>query len=133
MRRGTIRGWMRLSFLAQLGPLTTFMITFFGIPILVFFIYSFWAVTGWQMIPQWNLNNYWRAISNGLYRALILRSIRIGLFTAILSVIIVYPLAYTLAFKIRKYRDLVLFILMISLFSNYLVRISAWRSVLRGR
>ena len=130
MARESIRQRIKLNLTAQLGPLTTFMIVFFGVPLLVFFIYSFWAVDGWNIVHQWNLGNYFRAIVTPMYRTLILRSLFIGLFTATLSVIVVYPLAYTLAFKIRKYRDLILFILMISLFSNYLVRIYAWRSVL---
>jgi spermidine/putrescine transport system permease protein len=54
----------------------------------------------------------------------------IGLRIAVLSVIIVYPLAYTMVFKFERYRDLILFLLAISLFSNYLVRIYAWRSIL---
>jgi spermidine/putrescine transport system permease protein len=119
-----------LNVTAQLGPLTTFMLIFFGIPVGVFFIYSFWAVEGWSIVHEWNLYNYLRTIGTPMYRMLILRSTLIGLFTAALTVIVVYPLAYTLAFKIRRYRDLILFILMISLFSNYLVRIYAWRSVL---
>ncbi len=130
MIRESIRRRINPNLTAQLGPLTTFMLIFFGIPILVFFIYSFWAVEGWNIVHQWNLSNYLRTIVTPMYRVLILRSVFIGLFTAALAVIVVYPLAYTLAFKIRKYRDLILFILMVSLFSNYLVRIYAWRSVL---
>lgn len=130
MIRESIGRKINLNLIAQLGPLTTFMIIFFGMPILVFFIYSFWTVEGWTMVRQWSLGNYLRAVATPVYRMLILRSVFIGLFTATLSVIVVYPLAYTLAFKIRRYRDLIQFILMISLFSNYLVRIYAWRSVL---
>jgi len=128
MIRESIR--RNLNPIAQLGPLTTFMIIFFGFPILVFFIYSFWTVQGWTIVRQWSLGNYFHAVASPVYRMLILRSVFIGLFTATLSVVVVYPLAYTLAFKIRRYRDLILFILMISLFSNYLVRIYAWRSIL---
>jgi spermidine/putrescine transport system permease protein len=130
MNRESIKRKINLSLIAQLGPLTTFMVIFFGIPIFVFFLYSLWAVEGWNIVRRWNLNNYFLAIVTPMYRLLILRSILIGLLTGALSVIVVYPLAYTLAFKIRKYRDLILFILMISLFSNYLVRIYAWRSIL---
>lgn len=128
--RKSIKDRMNLTAIAQLGPLTTFMALFFGIPIFVFFIYSLWTVEGWEIVHQWTISNYIRAVETPMYRMLILRSVFVGFFTAALSVIVVYPLAYTLAFKIRKYRDLILFVLMLSLFSNYLVRIYAWRSVL---
>lgn len=114
----------------SLGPLTTYMFLFFIIPIGVFFIYSFWAVKGWDVVPEWNLGNYIDVFTSPVYTRLILRSIAIGFGTGLLSVLVVYPLAYTMVFKFTKYRDLILFLLAISLFSNYLVRIYAWRAVL---
>jgi spermidine/putrescine transport system permease protein len=106
------------------------MLIFFIIPIGVFFIYSFWTVRQWEIVREWNLKNYIEVLTSAVYTRLIFRSIGIGLMTAILSVLVVYPLAYTMVFKFEKYRDLILFLLAISLFSNYLVRIYAWRSVL---
>ncbi len=114
----------------RLGPLTLYMLVFFIIPIGVFFVYSFWTVRTWDVVREWNLNNYIEILTSPVYTKLMFRSIGIGLATAILSVLVVYPLAYTMVFKFEKYRDLILFLLAISLFSNYLVRIYAWRSIL---
>ena len=47
-----------------------------------------------------------------------------------LSVLIAYPLCYVMAFKAKRHRDLLLFLVLLTLFSNYLIRIYAWRSVL---
>lgn len=112
------------------GPLTLYMLVFFIVPIGVFFVYSFWTVRTWNVVREWNLNNYLEILTSPVYTKLIFRSIGIGLCTAVLSVLLVYPLAYTMVFKFEKYRDLILFLLAISLFSNYLVRIYAWRSIL---
>jgi spermidine/putrescine transport system permease protein len=106
------------------------MLLFFVIPIGIFFVYSFWTVRQWNIVHEWSLKNYIEVLTSAVYTRLIFRSIGIGLTTAILSVLLVYPLAYTMVFKFEKYRDLILFLLAISLFSNYLVRIYAWRSVL---
>jgi spermidine/putrescine transport system permease protein len=114
----------------RLGPLTVYMLVFFIIPIGVFFVYSFWTVRTWNVVREWNLNNYIEILTSPVYTKLMFRSIGIGVATAILSVLVVYPLAYTMVFKFEKYRDLILFLLAISLFSNYLVRIYAWRSIL---
>jgi spermidine/putrescine transport system permease protein len=114
----------------RLGPIVLYMLIFFVIPIGVFFTYSFWTVREWNIVREWNLNNYIDVLTSRVYTRLIFRSIGIGLATAILSILVVYPLAYTMVFKFEKYRDLILFLLAISLFSNYLVRIYAWRSVL---
>jgi spermidine/putrescine transport system permease protein len=120
----------RLGPLVQLGPLTLYMFVFFVVPVGVFLLYSFWAVQEWDVVRVWNLANYRDVFSSPVYPRLILRSLGVGVATAVLSVVVVYPLAYTLAFRLEKYRDLILFLLAISLFSNYVVRIYAWRSIL---
>jgi spermidine/putrescine transport system permease protein len=119
-----------LSLGSGLGPLANYMLIFFVIPIAVFFVYSFWRVSGWDIVRQWNLDNYREVFTSAVYSKLMLRSLFVGLTTAALSILVVYPFAYTLVFKFAKYRDLILFLLTISLFSNYLVRIYAWRSIL---
>ncbi len=123
-RRGNLTPALRL------GPLTAYMLVFFIVPIGIFFVYSFWTVRQWNIVREWNLNNYVEVLTSPVYTKLILRSISVGLRTAILSVLVVYPLAYAMVFRFEKYRDLILFLLAISLFSNYLVRIYAWRSIL---
>ena len=120
----------RVGPLVQLGPLALYMFVFFVVPVGVFLLYSFWAVREWDVVRVWNLANYRDVFSSPVYPQLILRSLGVGVATAVLSVVVVYPLAYTLAFRLEKYRDLILFLLAISLFSNYVVRIYAWRSIL---
>lgn len=119
-----------LAPLLRLGPLSLFMFIFFISPIAIFFVYSFWTKQGWDIVREWNIDNYTYVLTSPVYTKLIFRSLGIGLRIAILSVLVVYPLAYTMVFKFEKYRDLILFLLAISLFSNYLVRIYAWRSIL---
>lgn len=116
--------------IVRLGPLTLFLLVFFIVPIGIFFIYSFWTVRQWNIVREWNFNNYIDIFSSPVYTKLMLRSLTVGLRTAALSVLVVYPLAYTMVFRFEKYRDLILFLLAISLFSNYLIRIYAWRSIL---
>jgi spermidine/putrescine transport system permease protein len=126
----TVDNRRRFGPIWNIGPLSTFMFLFFVIPVGIFVIYSFWTVRSYNIIHEWNINNYIRVFTSEVYIRLIIRSIGVGFLTALLSVVFVYPLAYTMAFKFIKYRDLILFILAISLFSNYLVRIYAWRSLL---
>jgi spermidine/putrescine transport system permease protein len=120
----------RLGPLVRLGPLTLYMLVFFVIPVGTFLLYSFWTVREWDVVRVWNLGNYREVFTSPVYPRLIMRSLAVGAVTAVLSVVVVYPLAYTLVFRLARYRDLILFLLTISLFSNYVVRIYAWRSIL---
>ena len=106
------------------------MLIFFVVPVGTFFLYSFWTVREWDVERVWNLANYRDVFASPVYPRLILRSLTVGAVTAVLSVAVVYPLAYTLVFRLERYRELILFLLTISLFSNYVVRIYAWRSIL---
>jgi spermidine/putrescine transport system permease protein len=116
--------------LVQLGPLALYMFLFFVVPVGTFLLYSFWTVQGWDVVRVWNVANYRDVFASPVYPRLIARSLGVGAVTALLSVVVVYPLAYTLVFRLERYRDLILFLLAISLFSNYVVRIYAWRSIL---
>lgn len=113
-----------------LSPLLVYMVIFFVLPVAIFFVYSFWKVSGWEIVKEWGIGNYRELLFSPVYSRLMLRSLGVGFVTATLSVLVCYPLAYTLVFKLERYRDLILFLLAISLFSNYLVRIYAWRSIL---
>jgi spermidine/putrescine transport system permease protein len=116
--------------MVQLGPLGLYMFVFFVVPVGIFLLYSFWTVREWDVVRVWNLANYREVFASPVYPRLIMRSLAVGAVTAVLSVLVVYPLAYTLVFRLERYRDLILFLLTLSLFSNYVVRIYAWRSVL---
>jgi len=113
-----------------LTPLFTYFTFFFFAPMFVLFIYSFWLKTSTGLVPTFTLHNYLYIFSNKLYPITILRSIRIGFITAIICVIISYPVAYSLTFKYKKLQDLVLYLILISLFSSYLVRVYAWKTIL---
>ena len=49
-------------------PATMFLLVFLVGPVAVFFVYSFWTVTGFDLAPVWNLDNYRDALSDEIYR-----------------------------------------------------------------
>jgi len=96
----------------------------------VLFVYSFWLKTSTGLVPTFTLYNYLYIFSKKLYLITILRSLRIGITTSMICVLISYPVAYSLTFKYKKLQDFVLYLILISLFSSYLVRVYAWRTIL---
>ena len=106
------------------------MILLFAAPIFVFFIYSFWYLKGWEIVREWTLKNYVEVMTNPTYLILITRSVGIGLTTACVTVILSYPVAYAMAFRMKEGRELILLLMVLSLFSSYLVRVYAWKTIL---
>jgi len=113
-----------------IGAPTLYMALLFAAPILVFLIYSFWQLRGFAILPQWTLKNYVQVVQNPVYITLIVRSIAIGLVTALVTVVLSYPVAYAMAFRMKEGRELILLLMILSLFSSYLVRVYAWKTIL---
>jgi spermidine/putrescine transport system permease protein len=60
----------------------------------------------------------------------LLRTVEVGLISAAITVPVAFTLAYLMRFVLARRGELVLQFVMVSLFSGYLVRIYAWRTIL---
>lgn len=76
------------------------------------------------------LEGFMYAFSNGFIWKLFLRSIFFSMVTTLLCLIIGYPLALLIAKSKKKYRDLLLLLVIIPFWSNFLIRIYAWMIIL---
>jgi spermidine/putrescine transport system permease protein len=108
------------------------MMFLFLAPIFVFLVYSFWRLEGFEIIREWTLENYVHVIQNRVYVQLIVRSIGIGAITGVVTVLLSYPVAYAMVFRMKAERELILLLMILSLFSSYLVRVYAWKTILGG-
>jgi spermidine/putrescine transport system permease protein len=115
---------------APLLPAGTAYTLFFAVPMLCLFVVSFWRAKGFELIPDVALDNYERIATSDLYRALLLRTVTIGFVTACIVVPIAFALSYLMRFVFERRAVLILQLIMLSLFSGYLVRIYAWRTIL---
>jgi spermidine/putrescine transport system permease protein len=120
----------RRNHLYLLSPLFFYFVVFFFIPLFILFVYSFWRTTSTGLVPTLTLYNYLYIFSRELYPSIILKSIQIGFLTAIICILLSYPVAYALTFKYKRLQDFVLYLILISLFSSYLVRVYAWKTIL---
>lgn len=114
----------------QIGPATGFFLVFFVVPLAILFAMSFWTQDGFERIPGFDLANYLKATTSRLYPAVLLRTILVGFVTAAIVVPIAYALAWLMRFTFERRGRLILGVVLISLFSGYLVRIYAWRTIL---
>jgi spermidine/putrescine transport system permease protein len=125
-----IRSSLRTGQVVSIGAPIAYMVLLFLAPIFVFLVYSFWRLEGFEIIREWTLANYVHVIENRVYVLLILRSIGIGTITGIVTVLLSYPVAYAMVFRMKAERELILLLMLLSLFSSYLVRVYAWKTIL---
>src|SRR3712207_907423 len=77
---------------------------------------------------DWNWQTYADAFSD--YQEQFLRSLRYAAMATLAALVISFPLAYFIAFKAGRLRNLMLLLIILPFFTSYLVRTSAWQVIL---
>jgi len=76
----------------------------------------------------WAWSNYWNAIHD--YRAQFVRSIEYAGIATLLALVASYPVAYWIAFRGGRWKNLLLLFIVAPFFVTYLVRTLAWLNIL---
>ena len=77
---------------------------------------------------QWNWSTYSDAISQ--YDEQFLRSLKYAGIATLLAFVISFPLAYFIAFKAGRWKNLMLLLIILPFFTSYLMRTVAWQTIL---
>jgi spermidine/putrescine transport system permease protein len=76
------------------------------------------------------LENYQRFFSDALYAELFLKSFWYALITTLLCLAIAFPLALLIARSPKSHRDLLVLLVILPFWSNFLIRVYAWMIIL---
>ena len=108
------------------------MVAFLFIPYAVMFTYSFYIKNYPTFIPAFVFDNYRTVVSDPLYFQVFLRTTKIALAVAVSALIIAYPLAYFLVFKVRnkQLRTALYMAVIVPLWVSYLLRAYTWKTIL---
>jgi spermidine/putrescine transport system permease protein len=77
---------------------------------------------------DWAWGNYWDAITT--YRGHFVRSLEYAGIATVLALLVSYPLAYWIAFRGGRWKNLLLLFIVAPFFVTYLIRTLAWQSIL---
>lgn len=116
-----------------LFPITGWEIFFYLVPLGFLAVISFWLTKDYQIIASWNLENYKKVITDPIIRVAFSRSMIISITTLVITILVAYPFAYGLVFKVpKRYRQLILIAIIAPFWTNYLVRVYSWQIILGG-
>jgi putative spermidine/putrescine transport system permease protein len=114
-------------------PLGAFLIVYVG-ALVVLFVSSFWGVDSFtgKLIHHWTLANYRLIFSSGQpYLSIAGRTIGIAAAVTLTDAVLAFPLGYFMArLASSRTRTLLFVMVLLPLWSSYLVRIYAWRTIL---
>jgi len=117
--------------LALISPTFLYLMIFMILPMVLVVILSLLTRGPYgNVVYRLNLSNYTRLI-DPLYLRILWFSLWTAGLTTILSVLIGYPLAYYIARSPRNQRSLLLFLILVPFWTNFIIRIYAWIMILR--
>lgn len=130
LERAAERAQSRRGFLISL-PAYVYLVVFFATPLALVLVYSFASrsSTGRTVLEDWNLESYRRLFSD-LVLEISVRSFILAVVTTLICLIVSYPFAYYIATRSPRVRNILLVLVMIPFWSNFLVRTYAWRVIL---
>lgn len=121
------------------GPPLAYLIVFFAIPCLLMLVASVRApgefgglapLVGDGGRLNLSLESYARFFASAIYLELFAKSLGYALLTTALCLLIAYPVSMLIAASSRKYRDLLLLLVILPFWSNFLIRVYAWMIIL---
>jgi spermidine/putrescine transport system permease protein len=114
-----------------LPPAVT-LILLFGLPLALVFAVSF-ASRGTYGGIEWafTLGNY-TSIADPLYLRIFWRSLWLAVLTTVICLVMGFPLAYVIACAPKRRQGILLFLVIIPFWTNFLVRTYAWMFILRS-
>jgi spermidine/putrescine transport system permease protein len=121
---------------SSLGPIAllaaplAWMSIFYLIPIGLLLIHAFWSVDYLTIDRSFTLDNIRTVVENPLYPTVLGRTVMIAAAVTITDVVLAFPIAYYIAKRAAKHRELLLMLVVFPLWSSYLVRAFAWKTIL---
>jgi len=120
------------------GPPILYLIVFFAIPSLIMVLASFRTPGEFGGLAplieegklDLNVESYARFFSESVYAQIFLKSFWYALATTLFCLLLAYPLASLIARSSKRYRDLLLLLVILPFWSNFLIRVYAWMIIL---
>ena len=118
--------------LLMLAPATVLIAVFLIVPMLIVLGYSFAGRDAYGgIVPGFTLDSY-RELFQPLYFPIFWNSVKLAFWNTVLCVLTAYPIAYFIAFRAGRFAPVLLILMLIPFWIDFLIRISAW-VVLMGR
>lgn len=118
-----------LEYALVVGPLL-YMLLFFLLGIGLMVVISFWRSEQFQIIVDWNINNYTSLLTSSSYLTLLGRSLVIAVAVTVFSLLVGYPIAYYISRGIEEQQLPVLLLFAAPFFVGAMLRESAHQALI---
>jgi spermidine/putrescine transport system permease protein len=122
------RRWLTAVLVA---PPALWLFVFLVLPYLALLVQSFLATDEFgRTVYSPTAEHYGRFVAKPVYYGTLIETFKIAGIVTVLCVLLSVPLAYVIAFKVRRYKSLVYTLVIVPLWVSYIVRAYAWKIIL---
>jgi putative spermidine/putrescine transport system permease protein len=122
---------LRLSLLLA-GPVGWLVVAYLG-SLAVLFVAAFWRLDPFtsEVVREYGLQNFETIAEGEVYRTIVLRTVGIAAAVTVADALLAFPIAFYMA-KVAspRVRGLLVVAVLMPLWSSYLVKVYAWRTIL---
>ncbi len=111
-------------------PGALFLLIFFVLPLLSILVFSFWRTESYELISDWNLENYKTILGQKTYLTFIWRSLVMAVSVSLACLIYAYPAAYLVAKRGGRYRLILILLTAAPFFTGIILRVTAMQQIL---
>jgi len=132
--RWRVRAWFMRSEsgrgYALLSPTLVVVVLGLLFPMLILTTMSFWKQEYVDLVRTFTTENYAAFFDKRIYSLILYRSIRISALVTLVTIVLAYPLAYYIAFHVKKNKMVWIVLVTIPFWTSYLLRVFAWKVIL---
>jgi spermidine/putrescine transport system permease protein len=112
------------------APTLLWLILFFVVPSFAMVVISFRPASIYGGVGEgWTLDA-WRALGNPNYPIILWRTVWLSLVTTVICLALALPIAFVLGRMQGKWRAILLMIVIVPFWTNFVIRVAAWRILL---
>ncbi len=120
----------RLGLYTSLLPPLVWMTLLYFVPLVILMSYSVWRLEAFDIVKEFSLINFRAIATNPSYRVVIARTVATALGVTLIDAAIALPMGFFIAKRSGRWRGLLTLLVILPLWSSYLVRVFAWKIIL---
>jgi ABC-type spermidine/putrescine transport system permease subunit I len=111
-------------------PGALFLFFFLILPLISILVFSFWRTESYELIADWNIENYKTILGQKTYLTFIWRSLIMAVSVSLASLLYAYPVAYLVAKRGGRYRLILVLLTAAPFFTGIILRVTAMQQIL---
>ncbi len=115
---------------ALILPGALLVLIFLVLPLISIVVFSFWRTEKYELLADWNIENYTTIFTAGIYLQFLLRSVVMAVCVSAICLLYAYPVAYLIAKHGGRYRLILILLTATPFLTGIILRVTSIQHIL---